>query len=310
MTPRSMLSTWCDHTFTIFYCYLPKLKVVLYNKCFFVLYFCTFLAPCKPLRCSESSPASGQEASSKTYWKMLVRRWRGEMLCSYTAVLINSSVRASGKIIENESSLVMLLYVIPWTVWEPFVDCHWIFIPQKRFIKGLRQYGKNFFCIRKDFLPSKKTVNLFSCLFSYRTRVFDGLTLIRTVSKSLWCYPQGELISFYYHWKKTPEAAGTRAYRQQRRQPSSRTAKTRSAAAPVNTQSRNYSGEDFLMFLIDYFWCLSCGSHMNQTSSWSNFLLQWMQVLPVRMISIVKTANRKSKVAATVVQQVSSRLNF
>uniref|UniRef100_A0A3B5AMM9 Arginine-glutamic acid dipeptide repeats protein-like n=1 Tax=Stegastes partitus TaxID=144197 RepID=A0A3B5AMM9_9TELE len=79
---------------------------------------------------------------------------------------------------------------------------------QKRFIKGLRQYGKNFFRIRKDFLPSKKT---------------------------------GELITFYYHWKKTPEAAGTRAYRQQRRQPSSRKAKTRSVAAPVNTPSRNYS---------------------------------------------------------------------
>ncbi|XP_078104742.1 arginine-glutamic acid dipeptide repeats protein isoform X4 [Sander vitreus] len=77
----------------------------------------------------------------------------------------------------------------------------------KRFIKGLRQYGKNFFRIRKDFLPSKKT---------------------------------GELITFYYHWKKTPEAAGTRAYRQQRRQPSSRKAKTRSATVPV-TPSRNYS---------------------------------------------------------------------
>ncbi|XP_017263856.1 arginine-glutamic acid dipeptide repeats protein [Kryptolebias marmoratus] len=77
----------------------------------------------------------------------------------------------------------------------------------KRFIKGLRQYGKNFFRIRKDFLPSKKT---------------------------------GELITFYYHWKKTPEAAGTRAFRQQRRQPSSRKAKTRSAAAPVSTPSRNY----------------------------------------------------------------------
>uniref|UniRef100_A0A1A8EQK3 Arginine-glutamic acid dipeptide (RE) repeats b n=1 Tax=Nothobranchius korthausae TaxID=1143690 RepID=A0A1A8EQK3_9TELE len=80
----------------------------------------------------------------------------------------------------------------------------------KRFIKGLRQYGKNFFRIRKDFLPSKKT---------------------------------GELITFYYHWKKTPEAAGTRAYRQQRRQPSSRKAKTRSAAAPVSAPSRNYSVE-------------------------------------------------------------------
>lgn len=32
------------------------------------------------------------------------------------------------------------------------------FPQQKRFIKGLRQYGKNFFRIRKDFLPSKKTV--------------------------------------------------------------------------------------------------------------------------------------------------------
>nr|XP_061813877.1 arginine-glutamic acid dipeptide repeats protein-like [Nerophis lumbriciformis] len=78
----------------------------------------------------------------------------------------------------------------------------------KRFIKGLRQYGKNFFRIRKDFLPSKKT---------------------------------GELITFYYHWKKTPEAAGTRAYRQQRRQPSSRKAKTRSVAPPVSAPSRNYS---------------------------------------------------------------------
>ncbi|XP_061583209.1 arginine-glutamic acid dipeptide repeats protein isoform X1 [Cololabis saira] len=81
----------------------------------------------------------------------------------------------------------------------------------KRFIKGLKQYGKNFFRIRKDFLPSKKT---------------------------------GELIAFYYHWKKTPEAAGTRAYRQQRRQPSSRKAKTRSAAPPDNTQSRKYSAVD------------------------------------------------------------------
>ncbi|XP_028302242.1 arginine-glutamic acid dipeptide repeats protein isoform X2 [Gouania willdenowi] len=80
----------------------------------------------------------------------------------------------------------------------------------KRFIKGLRQYGKNFFRIRKEFLPSKKT---------------------------------GELITFYYHWKKTPEAAGTRAYRQQRRQPSSRKAKARSVAAPVNTPSRKYSGD-------------------------------------------------------------------
>lgn len=59
----------------------------------------------------------------------------------------------------------------------------------------------------------------------------------------MWYSHQGELINFYYHWKKTPEAAGTRAYRQQRRQPSSRKAKTRSAAATTNTSSRNYSGK-------------------------------------------------------------------
>ncbi|KAF3856277.1 hypothetical protein F7725_017000 [Dissostichus mawsoni] len=106
----------------------------------------------------------------------------------------------------------------------------------KRFIKGLRQYGKNFFRIRKDFLPSKKT---------------------------------GELITFYYHWKKTPEAAGTRAYRQQRRQPSSRKAKTRSAAVPV-TPSLNYS--------------------VDASSA-------------VKTILTVKTVNRKSRAAATAVQQ-------
>ncbi|XP_028969741.2 arginine-glutamic acid dipeptide repeats protein isoform X2 [Esox lucius] len=78
----------------------------------------------------------------------------------------------------------------------------------KRFIKGLRQYGKNFFRIRKELLPNKKT---------------------------------GELITFYYHWKKTPEAAGTRPYRQHRRQPSSRKAKTRATAATVNTPSRSQS---------------------------------------------------------------------
>ncbi|XP_055724967.1 arginine-glutamic acid dipeptide repeats protein-like isoform X2 [Salvelinus fontinalis] len=78
----------------------------------------------------------------------------------------------------------------------------------KRFIKGLRQYGKNFFRIRKELLPNKKS---------------------------------GELITFYYHWKKTPEAAGTRPYRQHRRQPSSRKAKTRATAATVNTPSQSQS---------------------------------------------------------------------
>ncbi|MBN3288662.1 RERE protein, partial [Polyodon spathula] len=80
----------------------------------------------------------------------------------------------------------------------------------KRFIKGLRQYGKNFFRIRKELLPSKET---------------------------------GELITFYYYWKKTPEAASSRAHRRHRRQAVFRRIKTRTASTPVNTPSRPPSSE-------------------------------------------------------------------
>uniref|UniRef100_A0A3P8VCN6 Arginine-glutamic acid dipeptide repeats protein n=1 Tax=Cynoglossus semilaevis TaxID=244447 RepID=A0A3P8VCN6_CYNSE len=80
----------------------------------------------------------------------------------------------------------------------------------KRFIKGLRQFGKNFFRIRKELLPSKET---------------------------------GELITFYYYWKKTPEAASCRAHRRHRRQPVFRRIKTRTASTPVNTPSRPPSSE-------------------------------------------------------------------
>uniref|UniRef100_A0A671PL10 Arginine-glutamic acid dipeptide repeats protein n=1 Tax=Sinocyclocheilus anshuiensis TaxID=1608454 RepID=A0A671PL10_9TELE len=80
----------------------------------------------------------------------------------------------------------------------------------KRFIKGLRQYGKNFFRIRKELLPNKET---------------------------------GELITFYYYWKKTPEAASCRAHRRHRRQPVFRRIKTRTASTPVNTPSRPPSSE-------------------------------------------------------------------
>ncbi|KAM6976834.1 LOW QUALITY PROTEIN: arginine-glutamic acid dipeptide repeats protein [Aplochiton taeniatus] len=80
----------------------------------------------------------------------------------------------------------------------------------KRFIKGLRQFGKNFFRIRKELLPNKET---------------------------------GELITFYYYWKKTPEAASSRAHRRHRRQPVFRRIKTRTASTPVNTPSRPPSSE-------------------------------------------------------------------
>uniref|UniRef100_G3RGX2 Arginine-glutamic acid dipeptide repeats n=1 Tax=Gorilla gorilla gorilla TaxID=9595 RepID=G3RGX2_GORGO len=94
--------------------------------------------------------------------------------------------------------------------------CFWFlhpicfFLSQKRFVKGLRQYGKNFFRIRKELLPNKET---------------------------------GELITFYYYWKKTPEAASSRAHRRHRRQAVFRRIKTRTASTPVNTPSRPPSSE-------------------------------------------------------------------
>uniref|UniRef100_A0A8C5NG35 Arginine-glutamic acid dipeptide repeats protein n=1 Tax=Gouania willdenowi TaxID=441366 RepID=A0A8C5NG35_GOUWI len=80
----------------------------------------------------------------------------------------------------------------------------------KRFIKGLRQFGKNFFKIRKELLPHKETA---------------------------------ELIKFYYYWKKTPEAASCRAHRRHRRQPVFRRIKTRTASTPLNAPSRPPASE-------------------------------------------------------------------
>lgn len=39
-----------------------------------------------------------------------------------------------------------------------------LFSSQKRFVKGLRQFGKNFSRIRKDLLPHKDTVKIFALL--------------------------------------------------------------------------------------------------------------------------------------------------
>lgn len=56
-------------------------------------------------------------------------------------------------------------------------------------------------------------------------------------------FSQGELITFYYYWKKTPEAVASRPHRQQRRQPVSRKVKTRNATAAANATSRTSSSK-------------------------------------------------------------------
>ncbi|XP_023225792.1 arginine-glutamic acid dipeptide repeats protein-like isoform X5 [Centruroides sculpturatus] len=65
------------------------------------------------------------------------------------------------------------------------IEKKWTEEEQKKFVKGLRQYGKNFFKIRKELLPTKET---------------------------------GDLVEFYYLWKKTPAAATSRPHRRHRRQ--------------------------------------------------------------------------------------------
>merc|ERR1719312_1125202 len=57
------------------------------------------------------------------------------------------------------------------------LEKQWTEDETRRFIKGLRLHGKNFFKIRTEFLPEKDT---------------------------------GELITFYYLWKKTPGASSSR----------------------------------------------------------------------------------------------------
>lgn len=91
------------------------------------------------------------------------------------------------------------------------IDKKWTEDETKKFIKGLRQFGKNFFRIHTDLLPHKETV-------STLRRINDGddddglkHTNIHT-HVSL----QPELVEFYYLWKKTPGANNNRPHRRRR----------------------------------------------------------------------------------------------
>lgn len=68
----------------------------------------------------------------------------------------------------------------------------------KRFVKGIRQFGKNFFKIKKDLLPHKDT---------------------------------SELVEFYYLWKKTPGASSNRPHRRRRQTSLRRVRNTRNSRA-------------------------------------------------------------------------------
>ncbi|XP_060865602.1 LOW QUALITY PROTEIN: arginine-glutamic acid dipeptide repeats protein-like [Metopolophium dirhodum] len=82
------------------------------------------------------------------------------------------------------------------------IDKKWSEEETKKFVKGLRQYGKNFHRIRKDLLPHKDTP---------------------------------ELVEYYYLWKKTPGANNNRPHRR-RRQGSLRRIRTTRATRPSSAQ--------------------------------------------------------------------------
>ncbi|XP_060803104.1 arginine-glutamic acid dipeptide repeats protein-like [Amyelois transitella] len=78
------------------------------------------------------------------------------------------------------------------------IEKKWSEEETKRFVKGIRQFGKNFFKIKKDLLPHKDTA---------------------------------ELVEFYYLWKKTPGASSNRPHRRRRQASLRRVRNTRNSRA-------------------------------------------------------------------------------
>lgn len=68
--------------------------------------------------------------------------------------------------------------------------------PQKKFIKGLRLYGKNFFRIRKELLPHKETVSYF-LLQDYFNFVFDCDINVNIVSGTCCLYLQNHMMKLF-----------------------------------------------------------------------------------------------------------------
>lgn len=89
------------------------------------------------------------------------------------------------------------------------IDRKWSDDDQKKFIKGLRQYGKNFYRIRKEHLPHKET---------------------------------SDLVEFYYLWKKTPQAQSSRPRRRQR--PCSTSANLSTTPTPAKQRGAKNNNKD------------------------------------------------------------------
>lgn len=94
-----------------------------------------------------------------------------------------------------------LQHVVKVPIPPGYEDKKWTEEEQKKFMKGFRQYGKNFFRIHKELLPHRQT---------------------------------SELVEYYYLWKKTPQAINSRSRRRFTR-PSSSTKKCNSKDETAET---------------------------------------------------------------------------
>lgn len=89
-------------------------------------------------------------------------------------------------------------------------DRRWSDDDAKRFVKGLKQHGKNFFKIRRDLLPAKNTA---------------------------------QLVEYYYLWKKSATASTTRPHRRHRRPVLRRQAPTPTPPSSESVEERSLPSE-------------------------------------------------------------------
>jgi len=102
----------------------------------------------------------------------------------YAASRDDTTINALELLHENNYDTAKALQALVKNPIPKGIEKKWCEDDQKRFVKGLRQFGKNFFKIRKELLPHKETA---------------------------------ELVEFYYLWKKSPQAVSTRFHRRHRR---------------------------------------------------------------------------------------------
>jgi len=123
-----------------------------------------------------------------------------------TASRDDTTINALEILHENEYNTSKALEALVLKPTSKGIDKKWTDDEQKRFIKGLRQYGKDFHKIRTELLAHKET---------------------------------SDLVEFYYLWKKTQQAATIRPHRRRRGSSMKRNRSNNSATNNANSNNGN-----------------------------------------------------------------------